>query len=192
MADWEMFAGDLYPPLPLILTDSNGPITLASAESVDVLAASATHEITGACTILQVSFTGTVEADSDQITDVSSTTGLWLPDTVPWPSGSTLFADGYLPAPTGSVGDWTLPTILSIADSTITMSAAALADGTGITILANVGYCQYEWADGDTANPGSYSGVSQITWTSGSKVQTVPNSSGAEWSLTIDPLPSSS
>jgi hypothetical protein len=191
MADWEMFVGDLYPPLPLILTDSNGPINLANAASVGIIAASQSHTITGTASILQVSFTATCTPNSNQLTGVSSTLGLWVPGTEPWPSGSTLFSQGNLTAPVGSVGNWTLPSIQSISGSTITMSQPALSTATAgtITVIANMGYCQYVWLAGDTANAGAYSGVAPITWAAGSKVQTVPSQAANEFTLQINSVP---
>lgn len=189
MANWELAAGDLYPPLPLILTDSNGPINLSAAASVGVLMASTGHTITGTASILQVAITGNTTINSNQLTSVSATTGLWLPDTEPWPSGSTLFSLGNLAAPTGSVGNWTLPTVTAISGSTVTMSQNAIATATGVTIYANMGYAQYAWAAGDTTNAGNYNGVAQITWSAGSKIQTVPNESSNWFTLLIDALP---
>lgn len=194
---WNVTVGDLYPPYPGVLSDSNGPVNIASpsiCSGVEFIIKGPTNTISGAATILQVSFTATVTANSTQLTSVSSLTGLWLPGTDPWATGSTLYCPGNLAAPTENPdSSWTLPTILTMSGSTITMSEAAPAGAAGgtQTIIANIGTVEYPWQVGDTVtgNIGSYSGGWQATWASGSKPQFFPSDPTQQVKVAINALP---
>lgn len=190
MANWEMKAGDLYPPLPVMLSDSNGPIDLTNATSVSIVAKGAKPggvTITGSLDMLQVAFTANTTMNSAQLTSVSSFTDLWAPGRPPWANGSTLFGAG-IPGPTGAVGAWVQPTILALNSGagTITMSQQATATATAVPMIGNFGVCEYAWASMDTAVADTYNGEFPIVWTSGSKPQTVPNQLSNNVTILID------
>lgn len=193
---WNVTVGDLWPPYPGVLTDSNGPVSLASgvASGVEFIIKGPTNTISGAATILQISFTATVTPNSASLTSVSSLSGLWTPGTDPWDSGSTLYSPGNVAAPTENAdSSWSLPTILAMSGTTITMSEAALSNaGSGTqTFIANIGTVQYQWAMADTevGNIGSYSGGWQVTWASGSKPQFFPSDPTTQVKVSINALP---
>lgn len=192
MANWEIYAGDLEPPIPLVFTDSNGPFDITTGISqINFIASSGAggHTISGTAVSLQTTFTATANGNTT-LSSVSAFTGLWLPRTPPWATGSPLYCPGTLAAPTGEVGSWTMPTITAWnqGSSTITMSEAALGSGS-VTITANLGYAWYVWNSGDTANTGTYTYVGQLIYTSGSKPQTFPSGGQAPLTLQIDALP---
>lgn len=192
MANWEMKAGDLYPPLPVVLSDSNGPIDLTNATSVGLVAKGAKSggvTITGNVSVLQIVFTANMTINSANLTNVSSFTNLWAPGRPPWAAGSTLYGSGIV-VPTGAVGAWVLPTIISVnaGASTLVMSQPATASGTSVSITANMGVGEYVWASMDTTTADTYTGEFPIIWTAGSKPQTVPNAAGANISILIDPV----
>lgn len=193
MADMTLYVGDLYPPFPFVLSDSNAPINLASAavSGITVKMDSGAKVITGAAVNLQVAFTGTFTVGTGTITAATATTGqLWPPGTAPWATGSTLYAPGYLPLPTGGVGAWVLPTVQTIAGSTgaytLTLAGGvtALQSGTAIPIIANMGAGNYVWGGTDTTTAGTYPGVVTVTWSAGSKPETF-----AGYSVQILPQP---
>lgn len=196
MATWEIYAGDLYPPLPLVIADSNGPMNLvpANISAINFAASSGAggHTIAGAATNLYTSFTAGATINSPNLTSVSAFTNLWLPGTPPWATGSPLFSAGNLPAPTAgaSPATWVMPTILSWNQgaSTIVMSQNALVTGT-ITIIANLGFAEYVWGATDTQNTGLYNYVSTVVWLTGSKPQTFPSGGLAAPTLLIDAYP---
>lgn len=189
MADFEMTVGDLYPPLPGILSDTNGPVSIAAASSVEMIAASAAHTISGDCTVLETTFTANTTINSATVTNVSAFTNLWLPGAAPWSTGSPIYAPGVVPAPSGSIDAWVMPTIQSWNQgaNTLTLTQAALATATGVTFTANIGYCWYVWVSGDTANAGTYTGVMTAAW--GSKPQTFPSEIGSRFTLQLDAVP---
>lgn len=192
MASWEMKAGDLYPPLPVMLSDSNGFIDLTNATSVGLLAKGAKVggvTITGTLTILQVVFTANTTINNATLSSVSSFTNLWAPGRPAWATGSTLSSVD-LPAATGGVGAWVLPTILSIntGANTLTMSQQATATATGVSITANLGCGEYAWVSGDTSVADTYTGEFPIIWAAGSKPQTVPNQAASNISILIDAI----
>ena len=195
MATWNVTVGDLYPPYPGMLYDTNGPVSLASSvcSGVQLIIKGPTNTISGAATIMQVAFTANTTSGSAQLSAVSAFTNIWGPGTDPWDTGSTIFGPG-IPAPVSNgSGGWTLPTVLAFNSGaqTITMSQPASVTATGVTLIANLGTVWYPWATGDTAvgNIGAYKGGWQATWTSGSKPQFFPSDPAQQVQLSINALP---
>lgn len=192
MADWEITVGDLYPPFPGVLTDTEGPVDLSAASGVEMIQKGPVNTISGAATILQTAFTADTTQNSAQLTNVSAFTNIWGPGTRPWNTGSTLYGPGITP-PVLTDDEWVLPTVdsFSVGGATITMSQPATATATGVTIIANLGTVEYVWVSGDTAlaNVGNYSGGWQATWTSGSKPQFFPSDPTKWVTLQISALP---
>lgn len=193
MADWTITVGDLYPPFPGVLTDSDGPIDLSGASGVQMIQKGTANTITGAAAILQVPFTANTTQNSAQLTNVSSFTNIWGPGTRPWETGSTIYGPGIVIPSQNEDGSWSLPTVdsYSTGGQTITMSAPATATATGVTLIANLGTVWYQWVTGDTVsgNAGAYQGGWQATWTSGSRPQFFPSPEDEWVTLQINPLP---
>ena len=192
MADWTVTVGDLYPPFPGVLTDSDGPVDLSAASGVQMIQKGETSTITGAAVILQQAFTADTTQNSAQLTNVSGFTNIWGPGTRPWETGSTIYGPG-IAIPVLTDGKWVLPTVdsFSTGGATITMSQPATATATTVPLIANLGTVWYQWVAEDTApgNAGAYAGGWQATWTIGTRPQFFPSPEDEWVTLQINPLP---
>lgn len=163
--------GDIW---TLQLADANGWIDISSAFAVKLYG-----KVTGGaslgplvCTIVSTNtFTATTNSASNLLETVSAFTG--ITDT------STLVGPGI---PAG-----TLVTAYDSVAGTITMSNAATASGTGISIKANVGVATYQPLSADVAATGQFGSEAAIHWDNTNTLVTiVPNKAANNPTITID------
>lgn len=182
--------GQTFPPVQAYVTDNNGPFNLTSVSAITFAMKGTTSGplVSGTGANNQVAFTGTTSSNSNQMTAVSSFTGLFGPELDGSRTGSILIGPN-IPPPVYQTNTqtWLCTTILSMNTSTntITMSAVATAAGTTQSYTGNQGLIQYTLTSGNTSVADTYLVEWKLTL-SGGGVLFVPSAAALNQSIEVD------
>lgn len=182
----KMKTGMTY-PIQAYATDNNGPYDLSTVTAITFAMKGVTTGplVTGTGSSQQVSFTATTANNNNQLTAVSSTSGLFLPDVDGSRPGSILVGPG-IPPPVfnSTTNTWSCTTVTGISGTTVTMSAPATATASGVTVVGNKGLLQYNPTATNTSTADTY----LVEWklTTGGVIIFVPSESDLNQSIEID------